>query len=117
MATNFIIREGFFHADTNGDKVFPRARSRDTKWLGRSQFLTDLAKIQESKKVEVVTIKGQSKCRVCDEKIGTKAYQYKIGAIIFQWPEGLAHYVEEHNVRPGLAFQDFVTQVAALIKG
>lgn len=112
-----VIREGFFHADTKNDKQFPRARAREVQWLGRRQFLNDLAKIEGSKKVEVVTCKGQSTCRCCDEKIGAKALEYKVGQVVFQWPQGLAHYVEEHNVRPGLAFQDFVTQIAATIKG
>jgi hypothetical protein len=36
----------------------------------------------------------------------------KIGTIEWRWPEGFAHYVEEHNVRPSLAFQMLITQVA-----
>lgn len=110
------IHEGFFHADTKNEKQFPRARARDVKWLGRQAFLDALTKIQEHKKTETVSIKGQSKCRCCEEKLGTKGYEHKVGVIIFQWPEGLLHYVEEHNVRPGFAFQDFVMQTAAALK-
>jgi hypothetical protein len=84
--------------------------------MGRRQFLDDLAKIEGSKKTEAVTYKGQSACRCCEAKVGNKGFQYKVGSVIFQWPQGLAHYVEEHNIRPGLSFQDFVTQVAATIK-
>jgi hypothetical protein len=110
------IREGFFHSDRKDEKHFPRARARDVKWLGRAAFIEALTKIQESKKVTVETFKGQSKCRCCDEKNGADEYSFKMGSVTFVWPSGFLHYVEEHNVRPGLMFQDFVMQVAETCK-
>lgn len=38
---------------------------------------------------------GHSRCRFCDAPVG--ALEFSDG--VFLWPEGLAHYVEEHDVR------------------
>lgn len=38
---------------------------------------------------------GFSPCRICGERNG--AYEFTDG--IYQWPDGLAHYVLDHNVR------------------
>jgi hypothetical protein len=38
---------------------------------------------------------GYSTCRICGRDNG--ASEYSDG--VYAWPEGLAHYVEEHNVR------------------
>lgn len=116
MAIEITIREGFFHSDHKDEKQFPRARARTIHWIGRREFLTALAKVQESKKVTAHAYKGHSKCRCCDEKNGNQEFKMKIGPITTVWPEGLAHYVEAHNVRPGLAFQDLILQIAATIK-
>jgi hypothetical protein len=41
---------------------------------------------------------GQSSCRFCGADNG--ALEYSDG--VYQWPEGLAHYVSDHSVRlPG----------------
>jgi len=46
----------------------------------------------------VVSGMGMSPCRICGEDNG--AVEYTDG--VYQWPEGLAHYVSEHAVRlPG----------------
>ncbi|WP_051551238.1 hypothetical protein [Nocardioides sp. URHA0020] len=42
-----------------------------------------------------VSYMGLSPCRFCGEDNG--ALEYTDG--VYQWPEGLAHYVSEHNVR------------------
>jgi hypothetical protein len=43
----------------------------------------------------VVSYMGMSPCRLCAEDNG--ALEYTDG--VYQWPEGLAHYVSEHGVR------------------
>jgi hypothetical protein len=43
----------------------------------------------------VVSYMGLSPCRFCGEDNG--ALEYTDG--VYQWPEGLAHYVREHSVR------------------
>lgn len=43
----------------------------------------------------VAAYMGLSPCRLCGEHNG--ALEYTDG--VYQWPEGLAHYVSEHSVR------------------
>jgi hypothetical protein len=43
----------------------------------------------------VAAYRGLSRCRLCGEHNG--ALEFSDG--IYQWPQGLAHYVSEHNVR------------------
>ena len=38
---------------------------------------------------------GHSQCRFCDAQVGS----LELSDGVFIWPEGLAHYVEEHDVR------------------
>jgi hypothetical protein len=45
---------------------------------------------------------GYSPCRICGENNG--AVEYTDG--VFAWPEGLAHYVDEHEVRLPQEFVD-----------
>ncbi|WP_232216185.1 hypothetical protein [Promicromonospora sukumoe] len=42
-----------------------------------------------------VAFMGLSECRLCGERVGS--LEYTDG--VYVWPEGLAHYVEEHSVR------------------
>jgi hypothetical protein len=42
------------------------------------------------------TFMGLSPCRLCGQDNG--AMEYTDG--VLAWPEGLAHYIEEHSVRP-----------------
>lgn len=46
--------------------------------------------------VVAVTYRGLSPCRLCGVDNGHR--EFTDGE--FQWPEGLAHYVHEHSVRP-----------------
>ena len=43
---------------------------------------------------------GLSECRFCGERVGS--VEYTDG--VYAWPEGLAHYVQEHHVRLPAAF-------------
>lgn len=38
---------------------------------------------------------GFSVCRICDQRNGTSEFTDGV----YQWPEGLAHYVRDHHVR------------------
>lgn len=50
---------------------------------------------------------GKSRCRLCGDEIG--ALELSDGTFI--WPEGLAHYVELHEVRLPKQFLDHVEHV------
>lgn len=105
------LREGFFKSDDEPDLPAPRARTKP--WLGRRIFLDALSRVEGSKTVAKKNYKGASICRCCGEKNGSAEYRLQVGKeITVVWPCGLTHYVHEHNVRPGLMFQDLVLQVA-----
>lgn len=48
--------------------------------------------------------KGSSTCRCCGNTNGSGDYK----SDGWVWPEGLHHYIAKHNVRPSLAFQEFI---------
>lgn len=54
--------------------------------------------------VMAVAFAGLSTCRICGESNGS--LEFTDGA--YQWPEGLAHYVTEHNVRLP---EEFITHI------
>lgn len=47
---------------------------------------------------------GLSRCRMCGKSNGS----VELSDLVYVWPEGLAHYVSEHNVRPSAEFMDHV---------
>ena len=47
---------------------------------------------------------GWSDCRLCGKSNGTKC----LTDGVFVWPEGFAHYVEAHGVRPDATFVDHI---------
>ena len=50
--------------------------------------------------------KGDSTCRVCGAANGS--LEYTDGTLL--WPEGFAHYIREHGIRPPTAIIDVVMQ-------
>lgn len=53
----------------------------------------------------VISYRGYSHCRLCDRRHnGTRSFVIKIGAHVYEWPEGFVHYLEDHrvDVPPGL---------------
>lgn len=59
-----------------------------------------------------VAFAGLSPCRLCG--IDDGALEFTDG--VYQWPEGLAHYVTEHNVRLPQEFIDHATVQMTLIE-
>ncbi len=47
---------------------------------------------------------GLSRCRMCGKFNGS----VELSDLVYVWPEGLAHYVSEHNVRLPAEFMDHV---------
>lgn len=94
-------REGFWASKQSPDLPWPRAS--DDPFRGKEKFLKRLT-IAESK-ARVIHYKGWSSCRLC--------ICHRNGSTEFEldgwvWPVGLRHYIEYHNVRPSLAFQEFI---------
>ena len=95
-----IQREGFWKEDKESQLPIPRAAEKP--WNGKKEFLKALKKVEAVSKGNVY--KGYSTCRCCGERNGNGEYRKDT----WLWPEGFLHYIQQHNVRPSLAFQEFI---------
>lgn len=99
--SGFLVRrEGFWFGDRCPG--LPAPISPDHTWPGRNEFLEALSKVEAV--AEESTTRGFSICRICGKANGSREFDYKG----WRWPSGYAHYIRDHNVRPSLAFQEFV---------
>lgn len=53
--------------------------------------------------------RGSANCRICGERIGSTC----MSDGLWVWPEGLAHYVAEHSLRPPQEFVGYVMRTLA----
>lgn len=100
MMRTFMNREGFWK-DGDGSEL-PMPVAREKPWKGKKKFVKALRQAQSMATEH--HCKGWSNCRLCKLKNGSVTFV--LGD--WEWPSGFAHYVEEHNVRPSLAFQEFI---------
>ncbi len=42
-----------------------------------------------------LSMRGYSPCRICGQRNGSREYSNNL----MRWPQGLAHYIQDHNVR------------------
>ncbi len=68
----------------------------------RAAFLAALDRITE--RAEAMGCRGYSHCRLCGQRNGSVEYHLSGWA----WPEGFAHYIACHEVRPSVDFEHFV---------
>lgn len=95
-------REGFWN--TGKGSALPDPIENNEPWPGQAEFLKALTAVEGQAEKEAY--RGVSMCRVCKRVNGSVTYIS--GG--WEWPSGFAHYVKEHNVRPSLAFIEFITQ-------
>lgn len=95
-----INREGFWYSKY--EPLLPKPVANEKAWKGKREFVNGLKTMQS--KLNPQRFKGSSKCRICGCINGSTEFVYHG----WRWPSGLLHYVEEHNVRPSLAFQELV---------
>lgn len=93
-------REGFWRSGKKSHLPMPVGREK--AWAGKKAFLKKFREVEAQ--AGKAYYKGWSTCRLCGDLNGSIEYSYK-GWV---WPAGYAHYIKAHNVRPSLAFQDFV---------
>lgn len=103
MKTTRVNREGFWKEGEDSALPMPRARARS--WRGQGAFLTCLETAEID--AHAVHYRGWSTCRICGAHNGSS--EFRLGNWV--WPSGFRHYVEVHNVRPSLAFQEFIIQI------
>lgn len=92
-------REGFWYNIHEPELPMPVAGEH---WEGQGVFLVLLGELEARAEAEVY--RGMSTCRLCQRMNGSCTYQ--LGE--WEWPEGLVHYVREHNVKPSPEFKTFV---------
>ena len=99
-----VKKEGFWYEGARS--LLPKPIALTKPWEGKSKFtkaLTELeSRVREHGRIR--RYKGGSKCRICECSNGSTEFEFKS----WVWPVGFSHYVEDHNVRPSLAFQKFV---------
>lgn len=97
-----LNREGFWYSEHS--PYLPKPVPREKAWKGKREFLTALAEKESSPDANSTQYRGWSTCRICGCNNGSSDYELDG----WLWPVGYSHYVEEHNVRPSLAFQEFI---------
>ena len=98
-------REGFWAPTESGKSELPWPIPIHIKWKGKYKFLFALKQAEMKGHATAIHYKGSSPCRLCEKKRnGSIEYEYR-GWI---WPAGYRHYIENHTVRPSLAFQEFI---------
>jgi hypothetical protein len=114
--------EGYWANSEDEKSNFPFPVGSDTAWPGKDEFLTKLRKKQSS--AEETSYRGMSHCRLvgkhnCQSDSGFDDQPVKDNGSsefsitspngdLITWPEGYAHYVEVHNVKPSREFYNFI---------
>lgn len=111
-------REGYWYEGSpeEGGIYLPKPIANEKPWKGQCVFLKALDKVENGGR-EITRsrhYKGCSPCRCCDEeRNGSGEFICTALKSEWVWPSGFRHYIEVHNVRPSVAFQEFILAVAA----
>lgn len=97
-------REGFWSQYNQVNDILPPAIENEKPWEGKQDFLDALEVIEQQARHK--HYKGMSECRICEQRNGSGEFELDG----WLWPDGYRHYIEEHNVRPSLAFHEWVLQ-------
>lgn len=92
--------EGYFNNSKNHHPMYPIPVSG----MARIDNVT-LSRLQRlQSKARELHFKGWSNCRICDKKNGSGEFEYNN----WVWPNGLLHYIIDHNYMPSEHFLKFV---------
>jgi hypothetical protein len=86
----------------------------DTRWRVQGQFLDGKATPSlhgAYYQTKLAVYRGWSECRICGQAAGNRESSFTIHGVKWVWPQGLAHYVIEHNVKPD---DDFINMLGEL---
>lgn len=98
---NNTILEGFWYS--RDEPYLPMPVSNNKSWDGQSAFVLKLKQIEDIAQVKIY--RGFSRCRICNKLNGCKQYFFNG----WEWPQGLMHYITEHNVEPSKEFKEIIT--------
>lgn len=96
-----------YWANKQGREAFrgyPSPESYIDEGWDRGEKATVLRYLDQGHIGEPICYMGSSTCRICGESNGSK--EYTDGT--YRWPEGFAHYLLEHGVKPAQEFIDHV---------
>lgn len=99
LKSRVLNREGFWKGD---DIELPWPIENNDEWHRKEKFLKCLAVVQSSAVQK--HYRGFSTCRCCKQPNGSSEYVHAG----WTWPSGFKHYIEEHRVRPSLAFEEMI---------
>ena len=109
-----VNREGYW-ATSSDDTTLPTPGS--CSWKGRTAFLQLLDRA-EKRATPVVTSNPQP-CVICGftSEDADTAGDFEFVASEenngWMWPATMRHYIVQHNVRPSLAFEEFIRRLGA----
>ncbi len=112
---SIILREGFWRSSKEPN--LPMPVESEQRWLGQDAFLLALALVESDQSTRGAVYRRYRRCLCCGHNTGCKTRELSWGrGFEWHWPEGFRHYVAMHNVRPSLAFEEFILYVAEAIK-
>ena len=107
MVGKTVVKVGFWFLDSiQSTHNYPKPEGMLEPMASKKRFLLNLKAIQE-KTADVCFYKGSHKCLLCGCTNGSREFHYNG----FVWPEGLAHYVEKHDVKLPKLFVDMVIPI------
>lgn len=95
-----LIQMGFWSSEQEPDWPDP-IMMMDAQW---DQFEKETVTAYLKNGQRLRQYMGHATCRLCGDRVGT--WDFSDGT--FVWPEGLAHYVAAHTIRPPQRFIDHV---------
>ncbi len=96
--------EGYWRQTLKEKSDLPFPQTQEQPWEGQFEFLADLKSKEKIAKEECYN--GPSNCRICHKTNGST--EFNLGD--WSWPEGLRHYIEDHNVKPSDDFIAFIME-------
>jgi len=97
--------EGFWWSDREPHLPFPMPNEDPFSVFDYDNFVMALTYLEKDPDTTNTAYRGWSNCRICGCMNGSVTYHRGD----WSWPEGYAHYIKEHKVRPSLAFNIFIS--------
>jgi len=106
-------RVGFWNNARNDYPQFPMPVATDMPQELREVLVNALRDVETA--AHKVGLRGPSQCRICGDR-SNGSFEYSLEPISktsggWVWPQGFAHYILEHGVRPP---EDFVVKVLGI---
>ncbi len=100
---SYTLRKvGFWWSPDNVNAEYPRVETAIAKNVDRAVRFRVLSHVRNGQ--EHAAYRGWSDCRICGKMNGSR----DLTDGVYVWPEGLAHYIEKHDVMPPVDFVEHV---------